>query len=1134
MDDHDVLIYKSTEVIPRTSILKTAVSGNTSEKALFRPWSFISEISEDNYSHKKPGIPRFPRVLSFASGLTGMTDMTGMRSLSESVKDVLSATTKAISLKGSSLKHKAELMSGELSNNISAATHQMKSAAEKAKAEKERLLRIKNRKFQIEDAVLTVRGTAMPDIPRLNRQWFLGVFPHTTDAMAGEGEDTTEHIRDRQKDQQEYEMRHGRNIGEATRSTMLYPLSKESFQKLNFSLQLADLTRYVVVDVCLFVEADEGALIRPDYLSSNVSVPSAESKTLNKDLATKTWLPAFRGEFRMDEGAAFGPCGGKVNVLMRPNLSEAIYLSRAQARRLSALEGLVVSVAIQPVAVPSMEFLLSLRDDTPPPFLPGHTIDAVLLQKHNNTYTFNGAAVCAASFNDRMLVSARHKGAPLGLLEFNKNGECIGRITNHLETLKTVTNIVVGARHVLLCTNGGLMGMIRRRTSSDVWSSPSYVELHESTVLLGIAMHRAGIDFFFTVDKYCNIGVSVFENNKLLKSYMNAAFAHSTICSVTACCNYVYLGQTDGILLVIDVTDLINGDLKLGAVLKEKIIFCGEVFSNKTSISSLGVLATSAYFCLPTEDPPPGRRSKIAVPKAIKKSQKVRGDGFSSVSVLNAAFYGEKDNEGSNDSKLEGHLVLVGGGDGDPRVRIMRVIRVVPKGIDAVEVGRDDGKADAYTTLQEIAILRGHTRAVTAIIVDASGRFIITASKEENMFLVWDAFTFTCEKLYDGVEIGSIHGGMNCVFVCSFKPPYLTMYTVPQERREGWESNAAVTNDGRPEIGMVRTNLWCTASVKGGVAIPSKSMVRATQFLGEKGRSIVEMWQKYHDRTVNEEYHGGAGNAVPTGQTTMSKDTRSVKSMTIAESRGAMRTKPIMSAKNFVPPPNSFGHNLNEDAIRATSDNHIEENSVVSEDQWGENAPLRDDTENESVRSAVSTDAGIYDSDDHAIENVQNDQQAPDNFDNNTSEQDYVDNTYSYPDNSITKVVSRDPFTGKIPHKMHLAASSYREDDIVSSIRPNRLQRYDSDGVEVSMAPNRKAHFSDSDSDDENNIIIVRSRMKKKTGKDARAIDDEESEDISSKHGFGYCSTDRAIRKPKRGVVQELKDVDSVGSDSDY
>jgi hypothetical protein len=717
----------------------------------------------------------------------------------------------------------------------------------------------------------------------------------------------------------------------------------------------------------------------------------------------------------------------------------------------------------------------------------------------------------------RMLVSARHKGEPLGLLEYNRNGECIGRLTSHIQMLRTVVHIAAGHLNVLLCSSSGLMGRMRLRRSTSQWSSVTPVELHKSAVLYSAAIHRSGIDFFFTSDKYCNIGVVVIEHDRILKAALNATFVHSPVSAMELCANFLYLGQSDGVVLVLDVGDLLDGDLKKAATLKDSVIFYGDIFDNKTPIASMGVVSPHAYFDLPTQDSSSHKASGPSI------SERVRSDGFSSASMLSAALYGGPEGGTFNvpDAVLQGHLVMFGGGDGDPRVKVMRVIRVTPRAIDSIELGRADGKADSHTLLQEVAILRGHTKAVTSIVVDAAGRFIITASKEDRMFLVWNALTYTCEKLVDDLEFGIMRGGPNCLFLCSFKPPYLTMFTVTQQRSEGWEANQAVTADGRPEIGMVRTNLWCVACVKGGLPIPSKSVVRAQQYLGDRGRAIVEMWQKHHNHVVKDVYRGGE--AVRSGATSFIEDEKSVVSRSQSESQRLIDMKPKTSKKNFIPTAGThndrksrgvskaWGGETTDLGVLGLTEKDIDSASDASSDQWGRNAEVEDDEGEvvieepsrgdsvieEEIMARVEQEHAVLvepdsDGDDDGAEarsrqrrimNKKLPSQGRKGLMDESSEEDEeteLQNASPFLNTSApTTSSSRNPFHGKIPHKGKLLNSPLSSTGLPPSVGPNRKMRVDDEGNELSRPSGLKAHFSD-DSDDEDTRVVIFARQSKK------------------------------------------------------
>lgn len=471
-----------------------------------------------------------------------------------------------------------------------------------------------------------------------------------------------------------------------------------------------------------------------------------------------------------------------------------------------------------------------------------------------------------------MLVSARAKGEPIGLLEYNANGEYIGRVTSHVGELGTVSHLLAGFRHVIACSVDGMMGVFSFRRGTNTWNSPRIMYLHDHPVVFSAAVHRSGIDFFFTVDKLSNVGVVVMEEGRILISSVNDRFTSANISSIAAFANILYIGQVDGGMYVLDLKTLLLGDFGKSRVLESMVIFSRGVMPNKTSITSLAVVATNSHAYLSTEDPSLGRNPISPVfPPSNESKASMKTSGFDSSSILKAALHGlsggeEDDQLKAQGSVLEGHLVIVGGGDGDPRVRVLRLKKCAPVDIDTIELNRKDGKADVKYSFYEVATLRGHTRAVHSIVVDAAGRFIITASRDDKTILVWNALTYTCEKLYNDAEFGSMHGGPNCLFLCSFKPPFLTAFTVPKDasaksrsashREAGADATSAGDNAG---VSMLRSPQWCAACVRGDSNVPAKSIVKVSEDLGEPGRSIVALWRRYHA-------HNAGALARPTNQ----------------------------------------------------------------------------------------------------------------------------------------------------------------------------------------------------------------------------------------------------------------------------
>jgi hypothetical protein len=365
-------------------------------KQLLRPWSFHSDAASE--SSANPGGADNIGT-SIASNANTSPSKSG--GLSSAVKEVLSASAKALSSTGSAMKSKAVLKASGITNAVGSVTKQLKSNAERNKAEKERSLRIRNFKFEATDALLMLSGTNVEDAVRLNRAWFIAILPQTTDVFSDSRSDRLAQVASRSRSNQEYEIAHGRQVGESARSKEFFPLSKDVFCSFSMYAHLADLSRYASVDVCLFVEADDDPLLRSENIPTDDPSLTQLMARRNAERTIKLWVPAFRGEIELNEGASFGPCGGRANVLLKPIMNDMITLTASQARHISNMDGLLLSVALLPVAVPSMSLLRSLVAPTVPVVIPDHIIDAVLLQKYKSDSVVQEPSLCAAYFKDR-------------------------------------------------------------------------------------------------------------------------------------------------------------------------------------------------------------------------------------------------------------------------------------------------------------------------------------------------------------------------------------------------------------------------------------------------------------------------------------------------------------------------------------------------------------------------------------------------------------------------------------------------------------------------------------------------------------------------------------------------------------
>jgi hypothetical protein len=365
-------------------------------KQLLRPWSFLSDAASETAADLGGA-----GDVGTTAASEAQTSPSKSGGIGSSVKEVLSASAKALSMTGSAMRSKAALKAAGITNAVGSVTTQLKSNVERKKAEKERLLRIRNFKFEATDALLGLTGTVVEDAVKLNRAWFLAVFPQTTDIFSDSRSDRLAQVANRSRNEQEYDMANGRHAGESMRSKEYFPLSKEIFHSFSMYTHLADLSRYACVDICLFLEIDDDPLLRSENLPTDDPSLTQLMMRRNADRTIKQWVPAFRGELEINEGASFGPCGGRANVLLKPILNDEINLTSTQARRISNMDGFLLSVALLPVAVPSMSLLRSLVSPTAPVLMPDHIIDAILLQKYKSDSVVQEPSLCAAYFKDR-------------------------------------------------------------------------------------------------------------------------------------------------------------------------------------------------------------------------------------------------------------------------------------------------------------------------------------------------------------------------------------------------------------------------------------------------------------------------------------------------------------------------------------------------------------------------------------------------------------------------------------------------------------------------------------------------------------------------------------------------------------
>jgi hypothetical protein len=312
---------------------------------------------------------------------------------------------------------------------------------------------------------------------------------------------------------------------------------------------------------------------------------------------------------------------------------------------------------------------------------------------------------------------------------------------------------------------------------------------------MGAAMSYAGFDIFFTLDKEGFLGVIFVDNMELVRSFVNHPFLSDTkaaaICAVST---YLYVACDNGELLVLDISMFLNGTVSAPTNLRSRVLKIKRLFRASQGLRSLAVVSPNAFLDLHCED----------------------DDRY----AFNAARASAQDLVRFEERKfdaLEGHVLLVGSGD-------------PPKG----ENGGDQPGGNGSDVLvlcpqgehiRRLATLRGHQHAVTQVAADAAGRFYFTASAGDRRLCIWDSLSFNLEARYDRVAVSGICLGANCLFVSSYKAPFLRLWSVPERnqphsrwpraRIEASESLAEKEEYLRGQISCSRSMRWCFSMLKG-------------------------------------------------------------------------------------------------------------------------------------------------------------------------------------------------------------------------------------------------------------------------------------------------------------------------------
>ena len=494
-------------------------------------------------------------------------------------------------------------------------------------------------------------------------------------------------------------------------------------------------------------------------------------------------------------------------VTAHPVLEEIVNLPKAKV--ISASLGLSMVSTLMPIALPSSRFLGFMRSAKEAALChPSALVDGALLEPAKVRWdVFNSAAICLGYFKGRMLVSARDKQSTnsFGLFEYDCQGNFNQTILLPAGTgagvtagTGTISTIISGHKHVACCTNKGGVLFIRpkapqidrdgaggwdnshgvrdgadqdgfvddfgaprgsmthglaelsagissstSRSSSAEWDTP--ISISSSTagkILCGAAVTHGGVDIFFTVDNLGQISVTFLDDLAIVGSFVNTPISTQTVVALIIGKPYLYVALNDGNLMTIDISRVLEGAVGTAGELKRYILFEEEVFHWRSGIHSAAILSSNGHLKLSNEDDPQPKKQQ-PIPGAVKHAKK---------------------------DALEGYLVLLGGGDVDPRVVVLRP----GKGVEGS---------------RQVACLVGHSTAVTQIVTDAAGRSIFSGSLSSRQIIVWDGLSFESLARLEDVPFSRMALGYNCLFTSSYKTPFLKFWKVQEEDDRQTQSN---------------------------------------------------------------------------------------------------------------------------------------------------------------------------------------------------------------------------------------------------------------------------------------------------------------------------------------------------------
>ena len=718
----------------------------------------------------------------------------------------------------------------------------------------ERKIRRESFQFSSADALLNVHGSFMEAIPSINAHFYIAIYPQTSDDISNFGmDDVIEKVDEetgvkvkvypfRAKRDRTVE-RHSNKEG--TQSTYLYPFSPEQFMMTSFNCHLTDVSRYTTAEICVFIEAEYFGTMKPDnpYVHQGSSmiegVPPASDEEKTSGPGLKRYVPAFYGDINIGRGGIFGPQGGRLHVSLKAD-SEMIK-QLAKHPKLPALKSLDMIVTLMPVCIPSSSFLHTFRSiDRVAPCYPSFLVDAELLEHKDVQIDTdnNGAIISIGAFANRIFVSARNRGMPYGIIEYNHDGKIVKKLCD-ADQLGIINQIICGHNHIACCgSNGNILFLYEGKVSSAIKSS--LIESHPGRLLVsfGCVTVHGGVDIFFTGDKSGNICVSFMDNGKCLRQYLNSNFIRSKISSMTVYGSRLYISQSDGTLTVVNIQPIFQGFYESAGQLQNMVALEESVFSKDSGIICSAIASPNGFLGIKDED---------EVTKDTEgKFSKVKKNAIDSPYCADV---------------VEGHILLLGGGDSSPHIAILQPF--TPQSVSRT------------STMREIAtLLNAHEKAVTQIVVDAAGRHIFSASAGAKQIKIWDGLSFTVERQIDDINVGCLALAPNCFLVGSVRAPFFRIWKCKNNRsasssvtalmaRSPSNSNRDSNSDNVFDIGIVtyRNPRWLTYVLLGRTP-PPKSLIKAIT-IDDDTLNVISRWSLQYIRPDDDNYSFSVKRAPP-------------------------------------------------------------------------------------------------------------------------------------------------------------------------------------------------------------------------------------------------------------------------------